>query len=69
MKERNGIAKFLILKGIDMDKRDNKGRTAMDIAIKQHNIHLIEYINRVKQKGERDSDWYDITLLLWFNKL
>ncbi|CAD8122913.1 unnamed protein product [Paramecium sonneborni] len=54
LKERNGIAKFLLIKGIDYKKMDNKGRTALDIAIKQKNQSLIDYINRIKKKGLKE---------------
>ncbi|CAD8212801.1 unnamed protein product [Paramecium octaurelia] len=54
LKERNGIAKFLLIKGIDYKKTDNKGRTALDIAISQKNQKLIDYINQIKKKGLKD---------------
>ncbi|CAD8072565.1 unnamed protein product [Paramecium primaurelia] len=54
LKERNGIAKFLLIKGIDYKKTDNKGRTALDIAIKQKNQKLIDYINLIKKKGLKE---------------
>ncbi|CAD8123655.1 unnamed protein product [Paramecium sonneborni] len=54
LKERNGIAKFLLLKGIDYKRRDNKGRTALDIAIKQKNQSLIDYINRINKRGLKE---------------
>ncbi|CAK68123.1 unnamed protein product (macronuclear) [Paramecium tetraurelia] len=54
LNERNGTFKILLIKRIDYKKTYNEGRTILDIAIKQKNQILIDYIYQIKRKGLKE---------------